>query len=97
MSEELLRASSGTETIEHLDGTFTEYSYFEPTPDAMDRLTKMLFAKHWRDVVVGPCIQGSVFEVRFTEARIAETTKLVVAAANDLSAALGQSRHNRSA
>ncbi len=68
MGEEALQKSSGTETIEHLDGTFTEYSYFEPTPDAMDRLTKLLFAEHWRDVVVGPCIQGSVFEVRFTEA-----------------------------
>jgi len=40
-------------------------------------------------IVYGP-------EVRFTEARIAETTKLVVAAAGDLSAALGQSRRDRS-
>jgi len=36
-------------------------------------------------VVFGP-------EVRFSEARIAETTKLIVAAAKELSAALGQSR-----
>jgi DNA-binding IclR family transcriptional regulator len=38
-------------------------------------------------IVFGP-------EVRFSEARIAETTKLVVAAAKELSAELGQSRHN---
>ncbi|HTT74909.1 MAG TPA: hypothetical protein VMF50_02920 [Candidatus Binataceae bacterium] len=55
------------ETIEHLDGSITEYSYFEPSAEAMDRLVKVLFEEHWRDVVVGPCIEGSVFEVRFTE------------------------------
>ncbi len=68
MGEETLRHFSGSETVEHLDGTFTEYSYFEPTPAAMDRLTKLLFEEHWSDVVVGPSIQGSVFEVRFSEA-----------------------------
>lgn len=56
------------ETIEHLDGSVTEYSYFEPSAQAMDCLVKVLFEQHWRDVVVGPCIEGSVFEVRFTEA-----------------------------
>jgi hypothetical protein len=56
------------ETIEHLDGSITEYSYFEPSPEAMDSLVKVLFERHWPDVVVGPCIEGSVFEVRFTEA-----------------------------
>jgi hypothetical protein len=68
VGEETLRQFSGRETVEHLDGTITEYSYFEPTPDVMDRLTKILFEEHWREVVVGPCIQGSVFEVRFSEA-----------------------------
>ena len=56
------------ETVEHLDGSVTEYSYFEPSADAMDSLVKLLFERHWRDVVVGPCIEGAVFEVRFTEA-----------------------------
>ena len=56
------------EVVEHLDGTTTEYSYFEPSPQAMDSLVKVLFEQHWRDVVVGPCIEGAVFEVRFSEA-----------------------------
>jgi hypothetical protein len=56
------------EIIEHLDGTVTEYSYFEPAPEAMDRLVKVLFDEHWKDVVVGPCIEGAVFEIRFSEA-----------------------------
>lgn len=56
------------EVVEHLDGSVTEYSYFEPSADAMDKLTKVLFEQHWRDVVVGPCIEGAVFEVRFSEA-----------------------------
>jgi hypothetical protein len=55
------------EIVEHLDGTVTEYSYFTPSADTMDRLVKLLFEDHWRDVVVGPCIEGSVFEVRFIE------------------------------
>ena len=56
------------ETVEHLDGSVTEYSYFKPSADSMDSLVKVLFEQHWRDVVVGPCIEGSVFEVRFSEA-----------------------------
>jgi len=60
--------SKKRETVEHLDGSVTEYSYFEPSADAMDSLVKVLFEKHWRNVVVGPCIEGSVFEVRFSEA-----------------------------
>ena len=54
--------------MEHLDGTVTEYSYFTPSADTMDRLVKSLFEGHWREVAVGPCIEGVVFEVRFTEA-----------------------------
>jgi hypothetical protein len=45
----------------------TEYSYFEPSPETMDILVKVLFEEHWRDVVVGPCVGGAVFEVRFSE------------------------------
>lgn len=55
------------EVVEHLDGNVTEYSYFEPSAEAMDKLVKVLFDEHWRDVVVGPCIEGAVFEVRFSE------------------------------
>jgi hypothetical protein len=56
------------ETVEHLDGSVTEYSYFEPAAASMNDLVKVLFEQHWRDVVAGPCIEGSVFEVRFSEA-----------------------------
>ena len=56
------------ETIEHLDGSLTEYTYFEPSAEAMDQLVKLLFEQHWSEVTVGPCIEGSVFEVRFSEA-----------------------------
>jgi hypothetical protein len=56
------------EIVEQLDGSVTEYRYFTPTADAMDRLVKRLFEDHWRDVTVGPCIEGAVFEVRFSEA-----------------------------
>jgi hypothetical protein len=33
----------------------------------MDRLVRLLFKAHWRDITVGPCIDGAVFEVRFSE------------------------------
>ena len=56
------------EVVEHLDGSVTEYSYFDPSEEAMDRLVKTLFESHWRDITVGPCIEGAVFEVRFSEA-----------------------------
>ena len=56
------------EVIEHLDGSVTDYSYFEPSDDTMDKLVKILFEHHWREIVVGPCIEGAVFEIRFAEA-----------------------------
>lgn len=68
MSEIDSAKPSGKEIVEHLDGSVTEYSYFAPSADTMDKLVKLLFEQHWRDVVVGPCIEGSVFEVRFSEA-----------------------------
>jgi hypothetical protein len=59
--------SDNREILEHLDGSVTEYSYFEPSADTMNRLVKVLFEQHWKDVVVGPCIEGAVFEIRFGE------------------------------
>ena len=56
------------EEIENLDGSTTLYTYFDPTNETMLALKSDLFEKHWRQIVVGPCIEGSVFEVRFTEA-----------------------------
>jgi hypothetical protein len=59
--------SDDREIIEHLDGSVTEYSYFQPSAETMNRLVKVLFEEHWRDVVVGPCIEGAVFEIKFVE------------------------------
>jgi len=53
------------ETIEQLDGTTTVRSYFEPTEETMQELVKDLFQHNWQRIVVGPCVQGAVFEVRF--------------------------------
>ena len=53
------------ETLEQLDGTQTILSYFEPTDETMQSLVQDLFEHNWQRIVVGPCIQGAVFEVRF--------------------------------
>jgi hypothetical protein len=68
MSEKPLPQASARETIEHLDGSITEYSYFEPSAEAMEKLVKVLFEYHWHEVTVGPCVEGAAFEVRFSEA-----------------------------
>jgi hypothetical protein len=60
-------APTDREVITQLDGNVTEYSYFEPTAITMDKLVRLLFEDHWRDITVGPCIEGAVFEVRFSE------------------------------
>jgi hypothetical protein len=65
---EILDQPLQREIVEHLDGSVTEFSYFEPSADAMDWLVKLLFEEHWREITVGPCIEGAVFEVRFSEA-----------------------------
>jgi hypothetical protein len=59
--------SSDREVVTQLDGSLTEYSYFEPTAQVMDKLVRLLFEAHWRDITVGPCIEGAVFEIRFSE------------------------------
>ena len=55
------------ETIEQLDGTKTILSYFEPTDETMQALATDLFEHNWQRIVVGPCIQGAVFEVCFQQ------------------------------
>lgn len=55
------------ETVENLGGTITEYTYFEPTEEKMKELSQDLFSKNWNKIVVGPCVEGAVFEVRFAE------------------------------
>jgi sirohydrochlorin cobaltochelatase len=55
------------EVIDNPDGTVTEYSDFEPTEAAMQRLADLLFKEHWGEITVGPCIEGAVFEIRFKD------------------------------
>ncbi|MEW6736548.1 MAG: hypothetical protein AB1489_34985 [Acidobacteriota bacterium] len=56
-----------SEIVENLDGSFTHYTYIEPNQETMQSMVEILFERHWRDIVVGPCIEGAVFEVRFSE------------------------------
>lgn len=51
-----------------LDGTEVVLSYFSPTEETMKALVTDLFQHHWQHIVVGPCIQGAVFEIRFAKA-----------------------------
>lgn len=53
--------------FEHnLDGTATEYFPVAPSEDRLLTLLREVFETQWRDVTFGPCIQGAVFEARFT-------------------------------
>jgi len=67
MNKRALSQTEGREVVEQLDGSVTEYSYFAPSEENMDRLVKELFEGHWREITVGPCIEGAVFEARFSE------------------------------
>lgn len=50
------------------DNALTAYSYFAPTEAVLANLVQDLFVKNWSRIVVGPCIEGAVFEIRFVEA-----------------------------
>lgn len=52
----------------HPDDAATAYTYFQPTEPVMRELAQDLFGTYWRHVVVGPCIEGAVFEVCFEKA-----------------------------
>jgi hypothetical protein len=49
----------------HPDDAETAYAYFPPTEETMLALAQELFGTYWRSVVVGPCIEGAVFEIAF--------------------------------
>lgn len=51
-----------------LDGSRTAYSYFAPSEPVLRELFDELFGKNWAHITVGPCIEGAVFEIRFTQA-----------------------------
>ena len=54
-----------SEKVRDTDGTVTEYKFFTPTTENMERLARVLFEENWRQIVVGPCIEGAVFEIKF--------------------------------
>ncbi len=56
------------EIVEHPDAAVTAYTYFDHDEATLRRLVQELFGTHWRRVVVGPCIEGAVFEVCFEKA-----------------------------
>lgn len=55
-----------TTTERELDGTTTEYDDIPVTGDRIERLLTELFTTSWRDLTVGPIIQGAAWEIRFT-------------------------------
>jgi hypothetical protein len=59
----------GTDVVDqHLDGTSTEYFEVEASEATLQAVLRELFETHWAEVIFGPCIQGAVFEGRFTQA-----------------------------
>lgn len=54
-------------TIKNLDGTRTEYFDIEPSEANLLSLLRELFEANWAQIIFGPCVQGAVFELRFSE------------------------------
>ena len=50
----------------NLDGTSTEHFDVECSEATLLALLRACFEAHWREVIFGPCIEGAVFEGRFT-------------------------------
>ena len=53
--------------IENLDGTRTECFLVEPGEERLLSLLKELFQAAWGEIVFGPCVEGAVFELKFSE------------------------------
>ena len=68
MTAELKPITGVRESIEDLNGDVTEYSYVTPDEETMRELSRLLFEEYWREIIVGPCIEGAVFEIRFEQA-----------------------------
>ena len=49
------------------DGHLIEYTDFEPAAALLERMLRELYAQHWRVLVFGYCIQGSVLELQPTQ------------------------------
>ena len=60
---ETTRLSNKIETS--LDGGRIRYSYFAAEESVLRPLMDHLFLENWSRIVVGPCIEGAVFEIQF--------------------------------
>src|SRR5262245_65443494 len=56
------------EIVRHPDDSVTAYSYFAPSEATMLDAVEEIFVHNWRRIVVGPCLDGAVFELCFKEA-----------------------------
>lgn len=56
-----------SEVVKELDGNLCEYFYVQLEEGKLLAFFKEIFNEHWNRVVVGPCIQGSVFEIRLIQ------------------------------
>jgi hypothetical protein len=65
MTAKLKPITGMRESVEDLNETVTEYSYVTPDEETMRELTSLLFEEYWREIIVGPCVEGAVFEIRF--------------------------------
>ena len=68
MTSELKPITGMRESVEDLNGIVTEYSYITPTEETTCELTRLLFEERWSEIIVGPCVEGAVFEIRFEKA-----------------------------
>jgi hypothetical protein len=53
-------------TQANLDGTCTEYFDVECSEATLLALLRACFEEHWSEVIFGPCLEGAVFEGRFS-------------------------------
>ena len=59
--------SAPSTVVDNLDGSRTEYFAVDATEATLLALARELFEDHWQHVIFGPCIEGAVFEGRFSE------------------------------
>jgi hypothetical protein len=67
MTAQLKPITGMRKSVEDLNGSVTEYSYVTPDEETRRELTRLLFEERWREIIVGPCIEGAVFEIRFEQ------------------------------
>jgi hypothetical protein len=58
-------AATRSEVEQSRDGEKTRYSYFPVEEHLLRTLMDHLFVENWDRIVVGPCLEGAVFEIGF--------------------------------